>query len=162
MIIVSDTSPIINLAMIRRLEILPALFGKVVIPQKVFEEIVERGADMPGAEEVQLAPWIEVRQCSNVSLSLALRLQLDPGEAEAIVLALDLKADLLLIDERLGRQVAKGFDLRVMGLLGVLRIAKEKRLIAQIKPVIEELVQVAGFRIGKELYQSILESEGEG
>jgi hypothetical protein len=58
MIVVSDTSPIINLAMIGRLELLPALFGEVIIPYKVFEEITQRGGTMPGAEAVLAARWV--------------------------------------------------------------------------------------------------------
>ena len=161
MIIVSDTSPIINLAIIGRLDILPALFGKVIIPQKVFEEITILGADMPGADEIRIATWVEVRKCSNTALIQALQLQVDPGEAEAIALVLELKGQLLLIDERIGRQLAKEFQLPIMGLLGVLKIAKEKGLISKIKPMLDQLIHVAGFRIAKELYHEILEMEGE-
>lgn len=89
MIVVSDTSPIINLAMIGRLELLPALFGEVIIPSKVFEEITQRGSSMPGAEAVLAARWVETRSCTNKTLVQALRTQLDSGEAEAIVLALE-------------------------------------------------------------------------
>lgn len=109
MIVVSDTSPIINLAMIGRLELLPALFGEVIIPYKVFEEITRRGDSMPGAEAVLAARWVETRSCTNITLVQALRTQLDSGEAEAIALALELESGLLLIDEKMGRQVARGF-----------------------------------------------------
>ena len=161
MIIVSDTSPIINLAIIGRLDILPAIFGQVILPQKVFEEITIQGADMPGADEVRAASWVEVRNCTNTSLVLALQLQVDPGEAEAIALALETSAQLLLIDERMGRQLAKEFQLPIMGLLGVLKMAKERGLIPKIKPLLDQLIHVAGFRIGKELYREVLEMEGE-
>jgi uncharacterized protein len=161
MIIVSDTSPIINLAMIGQLHILPALFGKVVIPEKVFEEITLKGADMPGADEIKKATWVEVKACSNQELIQALSLQVDPGEAEAIALAMELPAQLPLIDERIGRQVAKGFHLPIMGLLGVLRIAKEKNLIPQIKPLLDQMIQLARFRISNELYEEILRLSGE-
>lgn len=129
MIVVSDTSPIINLAIIGRLDILPALFGKIVIPLEVFEEITVQGAGMPGADEVRQSSWVEVRKCSNITFIQALQFQVDPGEAEAIGLALELNASLILIDERLGRQLAKAYHLPIMGLLGVLKIAKGKGLI---------------------------------
>lgn len=161
MIIVSDTSPIINLAILGKLDILPALFGRVIIPQKVFEEITIQGADMPGADEVRAATWVEVKECTNTTLIQALQLQVDPGEAEAIALALEIHAELLLIDERMGRQLAKEFQLPIMGLLGVLKVAKEKGLISKIKPLLDQLIHIAGFRISKELYQEILETEGE-
>jgi uncharacterized protein len=161
MIVVSDTSPIINLAVIGRLDILPALFGKIVVPLKVFEEITVQGADMPGADEVRKSSWVEVRKCSNTTFIQALQFQVDAGEAEAIALALELGAALILIDERLGRQLAKAYHLPIMGLLGVLKIAKEKGLILQIKPLLDQLINIAGFRISKELYMEVLETEGE-
>ena len=161
MIIVSDTSPVINLAIVGQLQILPALFGKVIIPEKVFEEITVTGWDMPGADEIKQASWIEVKSCANQELVQALCLQVDPGEAEAIALALELEAQLLLIDEKRGRQVAKGFNLPIMGLLGILRIAKEKGLIPQIKPILDQLMYLARFRISIELYEEILKSSGE-
>jgi uncharacterized protein len=161
MIVVSDTSPIINLAVIGRLDILPALFGKIVVPLKVFEEITVQGADMPGADEVQKSSWVEVRKCSNTTFIQALQFQVDAGEAEDIALALELGAALILIAERLGRQLAKAYHLPIMGLLGVLKIAKEKGLILQIKPLLDQLINIAGFRISKELYMEVLETEGE-
>lgn len=161
MIVVSDTSPIINLAMIGRLELLPALFGEVIIPYKVFEEITRRGDSMPGAEAVLAARWVETRSCTNTTLVQALRTQLDSGEAEAIALALELESGLLLIDEKMGRQVARGFSLSVMGLVGVLTLAKRQGLILEIKSVLDELIQRAGFRISDDLYQAVLKKEGE-
>lgn len=161
MIVISDASPLINLAIIGKLDLLPALFGKVVIPQKVFEEIVVQGSEMPGADAVRMASWIEVRPSSNRMLVQALQTQVDPGEAEAIALALEMQAHLLLIDERIGRQLAKEFRLPIMGLLGVLKIAKEKSLIPRLKPLLDQLIQEAGFRVSKALYQQILEQEGE-
>ena len=161
MIVVSDTSPIINLAIIGKLDLLPDLFGKIVIPQKVFDEITIQGAAMPGADEVRVATWVEVKKCTNTGLIQALQLQVDPGEAEAIGLALEMNAQMLLIDERIGRQLAKEFQLPIMGLLGVLKIAKQKGLILQIKPLLDQLIHIAGFRIAKELYNEILKTEGE-
>lgn len=161
MIVISDTSPIINLARIGALDLLPALFGKVIIPKKVFDEITVEGADMPGANEIRRAKWVEVRECANKTFVQALQLQVDPGESEAIGLAIEMQARLLLIDERMGRQLAKEFQVPIMGLLGVLKMAKGKGLIPAVKPLIDRLIQTAGFRIGKELYLEILMTEGE-
>jgi len=116
---------------------------------------------MPGADVVQEANWIKIRETQNASLFMALKLQIDPGEAEAIALAIELKADLLLIDERIGRQTAQHFDLPIMGLIGVLSLAKRKGLIESIKPVLDRLMNEAKFRIRLELYQQILNNEGE-
>jgi len=81
----------------------------------------------------------------------ALREQLDPGEAEAIVLAAELDAKLLLVDERRGRRIAIDRGLEVTGLLGVLAEAKARRLIPQCKPVLDDMIRVAGFWIGDDL-----------
>ena len=84
MLVVSDTSPLINLAIIGNLELLPRLFTKIVIPQTVFAEITIQGADMPGADEIREATWIEVTDGKNKALFMALRKIVDPGEAEAM------------------------------------------------------------------------------
>lgn len=92
---------------------------------------------------------------------LALRERLDPGEAEAIVLAIERRADVLLVDERLGRRTATEAGLKVTGLLGVVAKAKEAGLIERAKPVLDELLQVARFWIGPELYAEVLTALGE-
>jgi predicted nucleic acid-binding protein len=102
MIVVSNTSPIINLAAIGRLAGLQQLYGEVIIPPAVYDEIVISGAGQPGAMEIGEAAWMKVQPIANQALATALRMELDAGEAEAIVLAVEMKADLLLIDERNG------------------------------------------------------------
>ncbi|MCY7327397.1 MAG: hypothetical protein LH618_02475, partial [Saprospiraceae bacterium] len=79
MIVISDTSPAINLAIIGHLSLLPDLFGTVVLPKSVFDEITVAGAGMPGADVVQEANWIKIRETQNASLFMALKLQIDPG-----------------------------------------------------------------------------------
>ncbi len=161
MIVVSNTSPIVNLAAVGRLDLLRQLYGKVVIPQSVHDEIAVTGAGQPGAREVEAFDWIETKQVADRILVASLQLELDDGEAEAIALAVELKADLILLDERKGRVIAARLGLRFIGLLGVLIEAKHRGLISAIRPIMDDLIGKAGFWIGQELYQHILQVVGE-
>src|SRR5689334_2632813 len=100
MIVISDASPLMNLGTVGLLDLLHRLYESVAIPQAVFDEIVIAGIGQPAADEVKTAAWVEVRQVNDRTLVQALDLELDIGEAEAIALATELKADLLLMDER--------------------------------------------------------------
>jgi predicted nucleic acid-binding protein len=161
MIVVSNTSPIVNLAAVGRLELLRSLYGKVIIPQSVHDEIVIAGAGQPGATEVEAFDWIETRQVADRALVDSLRLELDDDEAEAITLAVELKADLILLDERKGRVIAVRLGLRFIGLVGMLAEAKHNGLISAIRPIMNDLIGKAGFWIGQELYDRILQVAGE-
>ena len=161
MIVVSNTSPLINLARISQLDLLHQLYGEVLIPEAVWQEAVVNGAGQPGANEIQAASWVRRQAVSNRPMVQALQQDLDAGEAEAIVLAMELHADLLLMDERLGRETAQHLGLRYIGLIGVLIAAKSKGLITQIKPQLDALRQVAGFYIDTVLYNRALQDAGE-
>jgi len=161
MIIISNTSPVINLAAVGRLDLLRQLYGKIVIPRAVHNEIVIVGTGQPGAAEVETLDWIETRQVANRPVVAALQLELDEGEAEAIALAAELKADLLLLDERKGRMVASHLGLKFIGILGVLIEAKRGGLIPAIKPIMDDLIRRAGFWISQKLYDSVLQAAGE-
>jgi uncharacterized protein len=104
MIVVSDTSPISNLAAIGQLDLLRQLYGAVTIPTEVYRELLKAGETDPGAIAVQTLDWIQIYSVSNLGLLQTLQGCLDIGEAEAITLAVELKADRLLIDERRGRR----------------------------------------------------------
>ncbi len=161
MIVVSDTSPIINLAVIGHLDLLPKLYGTVVVPQAVYDEIVEAGAGQAGAITVAQANWIEVRQITNQLLVVSLEGELDAGEAEAIVLAVELQATVLLIDERKGRVVANRLGVAPIGLLGVLLMAKHEGLILGVRWLMDDLRSKAGFWISEALYTHVLHVAGE-
>lgn len=159
--IVSNTSPIINLACIGRLDLLPALFGEIVIPQAVFQEIAVTAPNAPGAVEIKAATWVRQHSVVNRLLVASLRLELDPGEAEAIACALETNATLLLIDERRGRMVAQRLNLSTTGLLGVLLLARKRGLVSAIRPCLDDLRRVAGFWIGDALYSRVIDEAGE-
>ncbi len=148
-IVVSDTSPIVNLAAVGRLDLLQQLYNQVVVPQAVHDEI-NKGIQQPALAEILSCAWLQTQTAANRAVVASLELELDRGEAEAIALAVELKAALVLMDERKGRRVALRLGLTPIGLLGILIEAKQRRLI-----------QEAGFWIGRELYNYVLEAAGE-
>jgi predicted nucleic acid-binding protein len=160
-IVVSNASPLINLAAIGRLDLLHQLYGRIVIPRAVYREIVVDGTGQSGSDQVKTLEWIETRWVVDRVLVASLCLEVDEGEAESIVLASELEADLLLLDERRGRLVASRLGLRFVGLLGVLVEAKHRGLIPGVQPVLDDLIQKAGFWISRELYDRVLQAAGE-
>ncbi len=156
MIIISDTSPLINLAAVGQLDLLRQLYDRVIIPQAIYDEIVVAGVGQPGAAEVKTASWIETRRSQDQVLVNVLKLELDRGEAEALALAVELKVDLLLIDERKGRIIATRLGLTHIGLLGALVEAKQRGLLSAVKPILDDLIAKAGFWISADLYRRVL------
>ncbi len=161
MIVVSDASPIISLAAIGQLDLLRKLYGKVFIPPVVHNEIIGTEKTRFGIPEIETADWLETREIVNQTMVISLQLELDEGEAEAITLAIESKADLLLLDERKGRIIASRLGLRFIGLMGVLVEAKKKGFIPAVKPFLDDLIGKAGFWIRRELYNQILQSVEE-
>jgi len=124
-------------------------------------EVVIHGAGLPGADEVKNAAWIKKKAVANTQLVMALQQELDAGEAEAIAVALEAEADVLLMDERLGQETARHLGLHCVGLIGVLVADRQKKLIDAIKPHLDSLRDAAGFRIGDDLYARVLDDQGE-
>ena len=156
MIVVSDTSAINNLAAINQLYLLQRLYGTVMIPEAVYVELNEPGFPVAGATEVKTFDWIQTRVVRDRNLVKALSNELDIGEAEAIALAVETQADRVLIDERQGRLVAAKLNLRYTGILGVLVEAKSQGLIAEVKPLLDALINQAGFWVAEPLYNRVL------
>ncbi|MDI3475842.1 MAG: uncharacterized protein PWQ79_1175 [Thermococcaceae archaeon] len=111
----SDSTPLIHLAKIERLELLRELFGEIVIPEAVYKECVIEGGESEDALAIKNAGWIKVEKISDERLKRTLMLELDEGESEAIVLALERNAELVLIDDYDGREVARALGLKVAG-----------------------------------------------
>jgi uncharacterized protein len=155
-IIVSDTSPINHLAAINQLHLLHQLYKTVIIPEAVYRELTDPNFPVAGATEVQTLDWIQTRAVSDRKLIEALSNELDVGEAEAIALAVEIQADQVLIDERRGRLVAARLNLRYTGILGILVEAKSQGLISEVKPLLDALVNEAGFWVTESLYNSVL------
>ncbi|MFN7515465.1 MAG: DUF3368 domain-containing protein [Dolichospermum sp.] len=115
-------------------------------------------ASNPTISAILQLDWIQSQFLNNFQLANQLQQErgLDVGEANAIALALELQADDLLIDERLGRQEALRLGIPIIGILGILLVAKQRSLIPQVQPVMDALINRAGFRISPRLYQRIL------
>jgi uncharacterized protein len=128
----------------------------VLIPSVVYRELTASNRDLPPLVDLSLQPWLIVASPSDQRRVRELREILDHGEAEAIVLAIERQADLLLVDERRGRRSAAAAGLAVTGLLGVIAGAKKAGLIDVAKPVLDELIQTARFWIGPDLYREVL------
>lgn len=163
MIIVSDTSPIANLVVVEYVWLLPKLFGTVIIPEVVYQELLANRIHHPVTQTVSSAEWLEIRSVTDQQQVQILERDrnLDPGEANAIVLALELKATQILMDERLGRTEAKNRGLRITGILGILLAAKKQGLIPEVRSVMDALIHQANFRVGDRLYAEVLQLANE-
>src|SRR6185369_4967657 len=161
MIVVSNTSPITSLAAVGQFELLQKLYGEIHIADAVWHELNHGERRHPGSHEVEAAAWVGRHSVSNQSLVTVLRRDLDQGESETLALAIELKADLVLLDEQEGRHAAMRFGLRPLGVLGVLLRAKSLGVIGKVRPLLNALREQAGFFVGKSLYQQILEQADE-
>lgn len=159
--VVSNSSPLIHLAKIREIEILKVFYQRILIPESVYHECVTEGKNREDALLIRQADWIEVRSVRDERLVRALQQEIDRGEAKTIVLALEVGADLVLLDDYEARQKARLYNLRITGTLGVPLRAKHQGKLASLKGAMEKLKE-AGFRIGGDLEQKILREAREG
>ncbi len=163
MLVASNTSPICNLAIIGRLPILRSQFGELWVPNAVEPEL-EQLRHVDALKEVQQAfqeGWIRTRPLASEGVARLLKATLDPGEAEAIALALELSTDLILLDARDGRAAAERAGLHVTGLLGVLLRAKKEGEVESVRQELEALRTRAHFFVSPSLSVRVLETAGE-
>ncbi len=161
MIVVSNTSPLTNLASIGQFDLLYRLYPNINITDGVWDELNAMENRWPGGEEVAAARWIKRYSVRNQLLVNALRRDIDCGEAESIVLAIELEADLILLDEKEGRHAAQRLGLKMVGVVGILLEAKKKGFVDTVRPHLDALRQVAGFYLKESLYQYVLNLAGE-
>ena len=160
MIIVADTTPLSELAKVGRLNLLRDVYRQIIIPPEVYNEAI--AGTHPAVEQVRLADWIEVRSVSNSQKVLVLKeaKKLGLGECAAIILAEELGAKRLLIDDRNGRREALSRNLPVIGIVGILLLAKQQGLIPEIKDILDALL-AQETRISQRLYQYALTTARE-
>ena len=161
MIVVADTSPLTALLHLQQTDLLVGLYGQIVIPAIVAEEmktLLSFGYDI---SFLQNNSAYVIRDASDKKLIAALNQYLDTGEAEAIALAKEIQADLLLIDEKIGRQFAEKESIACKGVVGVLIEAKLKGYIPAIKPMLHTLITDLKFRLAPSVYELALQKAGE-
>jgi predicted nucleic acid-binding protein len=156
--VVSNTTPIISLLKLNRLDLLKQLYKQVHIPVAVFNEI-EAGKDKGFYKDLSKISWIKIVEIQDKQ-AVKYFLDLDSGEAEAIVLATELNASLIILDEKLGRFHARHADLKVTGTIGILIKAKKAGYIHELRPLMDELTK-NNVWISEKLKREILIQTGE-
>ena len=153
MIVISDTSAITALLQIGHADLLAQLFHEILIPEAVRDELLKNHSSLP--LYLRCEP---VRNLAEVKRLLA---EIDPGEAEAIAMAKERHADILLMDELKGRRVAEREGLRFVGLMGVLIQAKQQHFIKSVRDLTAELERVADFRVSEKIKSAAFRKAGE-
>jgi len=160
-VVVSDTSCISNLIVIGRLDLLKSTYGHILIPTAVWSEVTALEKFGVNLTEFRGASWIEMIPVKPEELVQLQPFKLDVGETEAIALAKIVAADLLLIDERMGREVARKLGIKTTGLLGTIITAKSLNKAISVKQILDELKTKAGFWISNDLYLEALKLSNE-
>ena len=158
-IAIADSSPLIALAAIEQLELLRQLYQRVAIPPAVWNEVVEQGEDLPGAQAVRQLSWLE-QESPEPTFVEFLELTLDRGEAEAIALARGIPDSTVLLDDARARRAAEQLGIRRIGTLGILRRAKQAGLLDRVEPSARQL-QASKFYISQRLIDRLLREVGE-
>ena len=159
---VANSSVLISLSAIGQLDLLQERFSEILIPQAVWQEVVVKGKGQPGAQEIKSSGWIKVEKVKDRSLVRLLQVSLDEGESEAIALAREVNADIVLLDEKDARLTAQRIGLRVLGTIGVLIWAKKTGHILSLQEQLNALRDRAKFRFSKELRHEAMKSVSEG
>ncbi len=158
--VVADASTLILLAKIGRFALLEGFHAPIAIASAVWREVVSEGQGRAGAQEVEVAEsagWLAVHTPQNQNLVRLLRAELDDGEAETIALALELRAELVLLDEREARRIAEMYGLRKTGVIGLLIRAKLEGKLDSLRHELNRLREEAGFWLDERLYRQALE-----
>ena len=161
MVVVADTSPLTALLHLNKLHLVIDLYQSVYVPNTVaneMRELVSFGYDVSFLNDKE---HYFIRSANNTQLIEELCKVLDPGEAEAIVLAKEVHADLLLIDEKLGKEIAVKQNIKCKGVIGLLIDAKAQGFIPELKPLLHDLVSNLKFRISENIFNLALKKAGE-
>jgi len=156
--VISNTTPLLSLLKIDKLDLLKDLYGIVSIPLAVFLEI-EAGKEKPYYSDLTEYDWIKIENIRNIE-SRTYFFDLDDGEAEVLILAKEQDADLVILDEIMGRRYAQQLEFNITGTIGILLKAKEKRLISSLGTLLRELTE-KGTWLNPNLISKALKLAGE-
>ena len=159
-IVIVNSTPIIALASIDKINLLKELYGKIYIPEAVLVEIIIKPGSKAQVSIEDSKDWVIAKPIQNIEAKKFFKVQLHDGEVEVMILGRELGADTLIIDDYIAREYAKYLGFKVTGTLGVILKSKEKGVIDCVKPLVDGLI-ANGIYIEDKLYENILRIAGE-
>ena len=157
--VVANSTPLIILGNIDGLKILKGLYGEIIIPRAVFEEVTSKDDDAKINLSQNLS-WIKILEVQDKSNRKIYQAKLHDGEVEVMMLANEISADLLIIDDDAAKKTAKFLGFTVTGTLGVILKAKSEGIIPQVKPIVAEMLR-QGFYISPTIIETVLKTANE-
>ena len=157
MIVVSDSSPLIALSSVDRLDLMQSLFDTIIIPVAVRDEVMVTAAK----NAMKLPPFIRVEPVAAELPVRFLKMNLHPGESESIALALERGAHGIILDDKQAREIAAELGIKVIGTLGLLILAKRKGFLAEVRPIMAQIIERVNFRIAPSVLNRALTLMGE-
>lgn len=157
-VVIADSTPLIVLANVSQLDILRRLYGGVIIPRAVYLEVTSKSD--AASRAVRSCDWIQIRDVGDPGRKSEFRSRLHDGEVEAMLLAQDLSADLILIDDATARTAAESMGLTVTGTMGVLIRAKRDGVVEDVRPILEGML-ANGFYVSGRLVDMVMRVAGE-
>ena len=160
--VVTNSTPLIELSKINQLDLLRDVYGTILIPEEVYVEVVIDGIGKPGAAEVKAAEWISRQSVTDMNQIRTLQNQysLHLGECATIILAQEINAEQVILDDNAARREAVARGLPVIGTVGVLLIAKTQSIIPAVRPILDNL-RAQGTRVSQDLYHQVIAKAGE-
>ncbi len=155
--VVVNATPLINFASINQLDILESLFGEIMVPFHVWDEVVTKAGKYETSQIIKSAKFIKLGKAKDELLYKTLLVDINRGEAEAIVFALEINADLIILDEKEARNFAEYYGLNFTGTIGCLLKAKEKGIIENLKPVLEDIKFKGNFWLSDDVCNRAIE-----
>ncbi|MFW6282403.1 MAG: DUF3368 domain-containing protein [bacterium] len=154
--VVVNSTPIISLSIINHLDLLAKLYNEIYIPQAVYDEVCVKGKSQVGAKTLQKTDFLKTLSIKNDEARQFFAASLHKGEVEVMILARELEADLIIIDDYQARKHARYLDFKITGTLGILIKSKKANYIKRVKPLMDKLIE-NDIYIDNNLYRKILD-----